>query len=395
MTRIVARESARGAVAAAPATAPATTPAPAPAVNRRRPDGRLIALGLLIGLAALTRSEAIWIGLAWAAMAWFWTPGSRERRFALIATPAIVAGLVFVPWLVRNAIVFGTPLPGQTISNALFAHDYDVFAYQSQPTLAGYLGQGPAAILGQHLVGIGHDLFNVLVIPAFPVSVIGLLALVWAWRSRALRPLVLVAGLTFATTSLLFPVATTSGTFLHAAGAIYVLLAVGCLVALDGLVVRIGRLRRWTRPVAWIGPGLAMAAILPLCVVSVTGIARQADDVRARYDALPAAMARVGLPLDSDGPVIASNSIWLAESARIPTLALPEESPDAVLALAHRFGARILIVRDDGGKWPAVLVDGGPAALCFLEVPLSDNSGRKVEAGSPLAEIHVFRIVCR
>jgi len=173
-----------------------------------------------------------------------------------------------------------------------------------------------------------------------------------------------------------------------------VLLAVGCLVAFDWLVVRIGRLRHWTRPVAWIGPGLAIAAILPLCVVGVTDIARQADDVRARYDALPSAMARADLPLESDGPVITNNSIWLAETARIPTLALPQESPDAVLALAHRFGARILIVRDDGGNWPAVLVDGGPAALCFLEVPLSDNSGRKVEAGSPLAEIHVFRIVC-
>jgi hypothetical protein len=55
---------------------------------------------------------------------------------------------------------------------------------------------------------------------------------------------------------------------------------------------------------------------------------------------------------------------------------------------------KILVVREDGSRWPAILVDGGTAALCFQEVPLSDNSGRKVGAGSPLAEIHVFRIVC-
>jgi DNA-binding LacI/PurR family transcriptional regulator len=146
--------------------------------------------------------------------------------------------------------------------------------------------------------------------------------------------------------------------------------------------------------VAWIGPGLAIAAILPLCVVTVTTVSSQADDVRTRYEALPAAMARAGIPLDADGPVITDNPIWLAESTRVRALALPQESPDAVLALAHRFGAKILVVREDGAKWPAVLVDGGTAALCFQEVPLSDNSGRRAQEGTALAEIHVFRIVC-
>ncbi len=385
MTRIVARETARGGRDGAPDGSRDEH------VASTRP---LIGLGLLLGLAALTRSEAIWLGLAWAAMAWLWTPGSRRRRLILIATPAIVAGLVFAPWAARNAFVFGTPLPGQTISNALFAHEYDVFAYQSQPSLVGYLAQGPAALLSQHLSGIAHNLFDVLVIPAFPVSVLGLLALLWTGRRRALRPLVLTAGLTFATTSLIFPVATTSGTFLHAAGAVYVLLTISCLVALNSLVVGIGRLRHWTRPVAWIGPGLAIATILPLCGVTVTGMARQSDDVQARYGALPAAMARAGVPLETAGPVITDNPIWLAEAARIPTLALPQESPDAVLALAHRFGAQILVVRDNGSKWPAILGDGGTAALCFQKVPLADNAGREVAEGSPLADIHVFRIVC-
>ena len=194
--------------------------------------------------------------------------------------------------------------------------------------------------------------------------------------------------------SLIFPVATTSGTFLHAAGAIYVLLAISCLLSLDTLVVGVGRLRHWARPVAWVGLGLVMTNILPLCAVTVLSMARQSDDVRARYEALPAAMARAGVPLETTHPVITDNPIWLAEAARVPTLALPQESPDAVLALAHRFGVQILVVREDGRKWPAILVDGGTAALCFQEVPLSDSPGRKVEAGSTLAEIHVFRIVC-
>ena len=33
-------------------------------------DTRVVLLGLLIGLAALARNEAVWIGLAWAIVAW-------------------------------------------------------------------------------------------------------------------------------------------------------------------------------------------------------------------------------------------------------------------------------------------------------------------------------------
>ena len=36
----------------------------------RLADPRVIGLGVLIGLAALTRNEALWIGLAWAIVAW-------------------------------------------------------------------------------------------------------------------------------------------------------------------------------------------------------------------------------------------------------------------------------------------------------------------------------------
>ena len=58
------------------------------------------------------------------------------------------------------------------------------------------------------------------------MGLIGLLALPWVGRRRALRPLTLAAALTFTVTSLVFPVATLSGTYLHAAGSTFVLLTV-------------------------------------------------------------------------------------------------------------------------------------------------------------------------
>jgi hypothetical protein len=397
MTRIAAREAAAG--AGRPALAQAAAGA-SPAIGLAadtvaRFDRRLVALGALLGLAALTRSEAIWLALAWAAVAWFWTPGSRRRRLGLIAAPAVVAILIFAPWAVRDWQAFGTPLPGQTLANALYVHDYDVFAYLDQPSLANYLAQGPLAIAGAHLGGIAHDLFSVLLIPAFPVGLVGLLSLPWVGRRRALRPLVLASVFTFLVTSFVFPVATLSGTYLHAAGPALVLLTVCCMAALDSFIVRVGKLRGWTRPVAWFGTVFAIAAVGPLCFVTITSIARQADDVRSRYEALPAAMARAGAPLDGAGPVITDNPIWLAESTQVEALALPEESPVAVLDLARHFGAKLLIVHGDAGsEWPDVLNQGGTAAKCFQEVPLTDSSGAIPAPGSALAGITVFRIVC-
>jgi hypothetical protein len=129
--------------------------------------------------------------------------------------------------------------------------------------------------------------------------------------------------------------------------------------------------------------------------LTVVSISRSADDARRLYEALPAAMARAGAPLDGATPVITDNPIWLTEATQVPALALPEESPDAVLALARRFGAELLIVRTaDDREWPDILNRGGTAAKCFQEVRLSDNTGSKPPDDSPLARIRVFRIVC-
>jgi len=357
---------------------------------------RLIALGLLLGLAALTRSEAVWLALTWAVAAWLWTSADRRRRIFLIGLPAVVAVLVVAPWLMRDWLVFGTPLPGQSAVNAIFVHSTDVFAYRDAPTVGRFLAEGPAGLAGIYAGGVANDFFSVLLIPAFPVGLVGLAALPWVGRRRALRPLVLVSVFTFVATSLMFPVATQSGTYLHASEAALVLAAVCCLVVLDQAIVRIGRIRHWTRPVAWLGPAFAMAAAAPLCFVSVNAVAGQASYTSARFETLAVAMAGAGVPLDNSSPVITDTPIWLAEAARVRTLALPEESPASVLDLANRFGARLVVVRDGTERqWPAILAQGGAASKCFQEVPLTDISGNKPEKGSQLAQIHVFRIVCQ
>jgi hypothetical protein len=356
-------------------------------------DRRLIGLGLLIGLAALTRNEALWIGFAWAAIAWTAIPASRRERILAILVPAIVAGLIFAPWAIRDWQVFGNPLPGQALTNALSISGFDIFAWQDPPTVARYLAVGPARLLGMRVDGVGHNLLSVLVVPGAPISVLGLVAMPLVVRLRSLRALVIVSAVTFLVTSLIFPVATTWGTFLHAAGPVHVLLVIAALAGLDRLIAAVGRRRAWTNPVAWLAPALTVSAALLFTAVLFPSFGGTSGAYASRFRAIDEQMRSSGLPLGSIGPVITDYPIWLAAATDAEALALPAESPASVADLAATFHARTLIVSgNDRGGWPGVLDAGGPGSECFepIDIGIPSDPGD----ADALRGTRVYRIVC-
>jgi hypothetical protein len=342
----------------------------------------LILLGVVLGLAALARNEAIWLALVWVWLAWRASP--RGSLAQLIGIPAVVAIAIVVPWAIRDWLTFGTPLPGQALVNALSLRGSDIFAWSDPPTVARYLGAGLGTLLDLRVTGLEHNLVSVLLLLGTPISAIGLVALPWTARGTVLRPLLLFSILTFVLTTLLFPVSSTWGTFQHAAGAIEVLLAITAVLALDGLIERVGRIRGWTRPVAWLGPALTISGGLLLSAVLLPLDGQNARDTAARFAALPPALAAAGVPLTTADPVITDTPIWLAEATGHEALALPDEPPASVLDLAHHFGAAVLIVQtDNGGQWPAVASSSAADAPCFMPVPVPALPG-----------VAVFRIVC-
>ena len=190
--------------------------------------------------------------------------------------------------------------------------------------------------------GLAHNLFNVLLLTGLPISLIGLLALPWTARPKALRPVLLVSVLTFVVTSLVFPVATTWGTFLHAAGPVHVLLVVSCLLALDAGIARLG-LRLRLDPAGRLARAAARRLRLPPLLAS--RCCRRSGRARAARPCSTTSSAGGWRPsavrsTRSAGPVIANFPIWLAEADRIPSLALPDETPTDVLDLAASFPAR-------------------------------------------------------
>ena len=363
----------------------------------RLTDPRLVGLGLVIGLTALTRNEALWLGLAWAIVAWTAHARlpARKDRLRLIGGAAAVAFLVFLPWMIRDWLVFGSPLPGQAAANALSVTGFDIFAWNDPPTLARYLAVGPARLVQMRVEGFQHNLFSVLVLPGLPISLIGLLALPWQWRGATLRPLLLVSGLTFLVTTVFFPVSTTWGTFLHASGPIDVLIVVSALLALDAGIARLGARLGWTRPVAWLGPLLGVFGSLLFSIALLPSFASGTQSSATMYAELGRRMAATGHPLDaSAGPVIANFPIWMAWAERVESLALPDETPKDVLDLAAAFPGTHLLVIDgtDHGAWPAVLDTNAPGTECFTPIDL--GPALPGTTPDPLASVRVWEIGC-
>lgn len=360
-------------------------------------DPRLIALGLVIGFTALTRNEAIWLGLAWAIVAW--RAGdprlTRSARVRLIGTAGVIAFLVFAPWMIRDWAVFGSPLPGQTAANALSVTASDIFAWNDPPTVARYLAVGPARLLEMRVEGVLHNILDVLVLPGLPISVIGLIALPWQGRGAALRPLVLVSVLTFIVTTTVFPVSTTWGTFLHASGPIDVLIVVSALLALDAAVARLATRLGWTRPVAWLGPLFGIFGSLLFSMTLLSSFASGTRETSAQYLELARRMALAGEPLvPAAGPVITDFPIWMAWTGRTPALALPDETPEDVLDLAAAFpDTRLLVVMGDNrGDWPGILDTGLPGTDCYTPVDLGPPLPG---AGpDPLEGVRVYVVGC-
>jgi hypothetical protein len=378
--------------------------------------GGLVGLGVLLGLAALTRNDAVYLAIVWLVVGWRATrpAGPWTRRLApalaIVGIPAIVAFAIYLPWAVRDLIAFGTPLPGQALENALFLNGRDVFAWDQPPTLERYLDAGPLTLIGLRVDGFVHNLGSVLLLLGVPISALGILGLPWAARVPALRSLAGFSLLSFLVATLVFPVATTWGTFLHAAGAIHVLILISALLVLDRLIERVGRSRDWTRPVAWLGPAAATAASLLLTVALVPAQGASGRATEATYEALPLALDQAGVPLPTDGsPVITDFPIWLSTEDHVHAIALPNEQPSDVLDLAIRFNAKLLIVnQSDDGQWPEILDQEGNETQCFKIVPLpggalpgAPTSGAGAGGASgpgagdgPLADIVVFQIVC-
>jgi 4-amino-4-deoxy-L-arabinose transferase-like glycosyltransferase len=90
------------------------------AVARRPAAASALWLGVLVGMAALTRAAFLFflpLLLPWAVSQWGWRRSATYRVFALATAGAV---LVILPWTLRNYMVFRAVVPIQSNSGMVF-----------------------------------------------------------------------------------------------------------------------------------------------------------------------------------------------------------------------------------------------------------------------------------
>jgi hypothetical protein len=349
------------------------------AINRALETGtrRDVAVaGLIVGAGMLTRNETVFLMAAMLLLA----GRARVGRAALIAA---IAAACYGPWAMRQWLVFGTPMPGQTAANAFSLSPLDIFGWSATaPSLGTYLAAGPAALLDQRVTALGHNLFDVLLGPALPWSVLGLLGIVLLWRARPMRLLILTSMGILATDTLVFPVATLFGTFLHGSAPVLTLLAIGAAEVawrVGSAAARFDAARGLLTARAACG-GAAVVVVAILVVNTSTGAqayAAWANGVPVRYSALADGLATAGL---GDAVVIASHPAWTWRVAGHAAVVLPDEDAASILSLAKAYGATVVAVDGADGPWP----DVAASTQCLTPIDLPADA----------APLTAFRVVC-
>jgi Dolichyl-phosphate-mannose-protein mannosyltransferase len=350
------------------------------AIERAIPTGRardFLFAGLVLGAGLLTRNETIFLvagALVVVALAGAMPLHRRLGRALLLGATATAC---YAPWAVRQWLVFGTPMPGQTAANAFSLSPLDIFGWSSPPpTLARYLAAGPGALIDQRVTAFTHNLMDVAVIPALPWSVVGLVGVVLLWRARPLRLLILTSVAVFAADTLVFPVSTLFGTFLHGSAPVLALLAIGAAY----LATRVGGALARSAAGQTVVAVVAVVTTVGLLLATSFGAADYAawaNAVAVRYAALAKGLAAADL---GDAVVIASHPAWAWRVSGYASVALPDEDAASVLSLAKAYGATVVAVDGPDGPWPAA----ASTTACLVSVDLPADA-------RPLA---AFRVVC-
>jgi len=370
--------------------ASAAVPADRPALSvppDRRTLAVRVALGICLGLAYLARQEAAYLGLAYLLLV-LSRRAPLSVQLAVLAPTVLAGALTVLPWLFRNLSVLGQATP-TTLELALLLRNEQLFGWAHRPTLEAFLAQGPEGIVSFQLAALARNAADVVLFPTAPLGLIGLITLAvvafgrlpGALRALPLRLALLTGAATFLVTSLVFPVASAWGTFRHAAGPVAVALGVLAVLGLDAAVAGLVRLRGWPRSNAWLAPLAAVAMAIPLALLQVRLFAAQAGALEDRFariipavEALPqlADAPRAGDPPAPRVAVLSDHPIWMAEALGRPVGALPDEPPSDVWRLARALSARIVVVIDQRGRYPAAF-DGVDEA-CFAPIRLQDQA---------------------
>jgi hypothetical protein len=322
-------------------------------------------------------------------------PGGRqspanERGLAIRNFLLLILGytLVMLPWFVRNWMVAGTPLPTIGAKTIWLTTYDDLFSYGRELSLQTYLAWGWGNILRSKLDALWLNTQTVLAV--FCMIFLTPLVLVGWWRLRKhmLYQLATWYGvLLFLTMTLVFTFPGPRGGLFHSGGVLLPFIFTATLVGLDA-VVEWAAIRRqgWNALVAKpvFGIGLVGLALLVSGFLYYRGVMvgtrwRGGD---ATYSRLVEWLAAKG---QAETVVMVGDPPGYWYQGGGPSIVVPNEPMETVLAVADRYGARYLVL-DRNRPMPLAPLYAGDIVhpRLLLVYTLSD------EMNNP---VYVFQIV--
>jgi hypothetical protein len=325
-------------------------------ISRESPSQSL-GLGLLMGLAYLARSHAVFFIAAWGSVTLVRLLRERESRaktFRLAVFTAIGLLLTAGPWLLRNWLTFQALSSPAALETGLINHYATLFNYETPINLSTFLQQGAGNILLTRWDALYNAWVEVLGTMFVPTALLPAIGLFLLWRrNRAMLDGGLLYCLLLGVVSpLIIAVASINGSMYHSAGSIAPFGAIGYVY----LLYRASEKYR-----AWKPGGLRLFPVLTVGIIAVElvqfGVSVGGTVDNHRHN--EAVYARLNSWLKANnvsGPVIADEPSSLNYATGLPALRLPaDESLETLKRVAERYGATYIVVTSFFGRYPAAL----------------------------------------
>ena len=340
-----------------------------------------LALGALSGLMTLARSDGLlWLGLAGLTVMWKsiskedGTRNSFKEWFALIVPAGLIVlvgyFIVMGGWHYRNYTLFGSFMaPGG--GRLLWLETYSqTFIYPAGSiTREGFLNAGWAAAIEDRLGALNSNAGNAFAaqggIFTFPFILIGL----WDLR-KEFRTRIAVTGwlILFFVMTVIFPFAGSRGSFFHSGAAFQLYWWVAAPIGLN-VVIAFARRRGMFADNAYVvfqGMLVVLAVFMTYYLVNLRVFGEWAED-DGIYGSVEKMFIENGM--SPQVAVIVRNPPGYYISSGRPALALPYGNETAILQVAKRYDAGLLVL-ENTGTLEAIrhLYDdpGGSAAFTYL-----------------------------
>ncbi|GEM_PF-160335 len=303
-------------------------------------------VGLLTALAHLSRADGPLLLVAFG-LALLLTAGWHNTIPVLsVAIGAYL--LAMTPWLLRNILVVGTPLPPQGAS-VIFTREYnDLYSYGVNLSLGYLLDHGLWNILVDKASALWKNLvvFNGGALFLLPFTILG----AWSFRKDVrLLPLFVYSALLYLTFSLIFTHPGVRGSMIHSA---VVLLPWTSLFAVHGIYTAIAwmaaRRRDWKlsqAQLSFTAIALLFSALMALYIAFDES--RDRDRIFQHYIELS---RWIDANVEVEEPIMLTNPPAYAYISQRPSIATPSNGVEALLAAADRYDVSWLALEFDHAK---------------------------------------------